>query len=150
MFSMSCAVRDGLSATAMGMQQQGQSAGQLGLQYASPLGMLKAELISAGMVNVSLDGFQPLPFAQLNTQLAFVGGMLAGGQLHGVLMTPVGVLMGAANVYRGRVGCVPLVWPLEALARPRGPVTAAWSTVPNPRPLNFVPTRLRLNSGLGR
>lgn len=99
MFSMSCAVRDSLSATAMGMHNQGQAAGQLGLQYASPLGMLKAELVSQGLVNVSLEGFQPLPFAQLNTQLAFVGGMLAGGQLSSVLMTPVGMLMANANVF---------------------------------------------------
>ena len=99
MFTISCAVRDSLSGTAMGMQNQGQTAGQLGLQYASPLGMLKAEMMSQGMVNVSLEGFQPLPAMQLNTQLGFVGGMLACGELKSVLMTPVGLLMGSANVF---------------------------------------------------
>merc|ERR1740124_875417 len=69
MFTMSCAVRDSLSTTVMGMQ------------------------------NVSLEGFQPLPIMQLNTVLGFVGGMLACGELKTVLMTPVGLLMGSANVF---------------------------------------------------
>jgi len=99
MFTMSCSVRDSLSTTVMGMQNQGQTAGQLGLQYASPLGMLKVEGASQGMVNVSLEGFQPLPIMQLNTVLGFVGGMLACGELKSVLMTPFGLLMGSANVF---------------------------------------------------
>ena len=41
------------------------------------------------MVNLSLEGFQPLPIMQLNTQLAFMSGMLVGGQLYSVLFTPV-------------------------------------------------------------
>jgi len=99
MFQMSVGLRDALSASSVGMINGGQAGGQVGLQYSSALGLLKAELASAGMWNISLEGFQPLPFAQLNTQLAFVGGMLAGGQVHSIVMTPVGVLMGAANVY---------------------------------------------------
>ena len=98
MFTMGCSVRDSLSTTVMGMQNQGQTAGQLGLQYASPLGMLKVEGASQGMVNVSLEGFQPLPIMQLNTVLGFVGGMLACGELKSVLMTPFGLLMGSAFV----------------------------------------------------
>ena len=73
MFTMSCSVRDSLATTAMAMQNQGQTAGQLGLQYASPLGMLKLEGASQGLVNVSLEGFQPLPFMSINTTLGFVG-----------------------------------------------------------------------------
>ena len=73
MFTMSCSVRDSLATTVMAMQNQGQTAGQLGLQYASPLGMLKLEGASQGLVNVSLEGFQPLPFMSINTTLGFVG-----------------------------------------------------------------------------
>lgn len=103
MLTMSCSVRDSMATTVMAMQNQGQTAGQLGLQYASPLGMLKLEGASQGLVNVTLEGFQPLPILSLNTTLGFVGGMLGCGELRSVLMTPVGMLMGMANIY-GQMG----------------------------------------------
>jgi len=73
MFTMSCSVRDSLATTVMAMQNQGQTAGQLGLQYASPLGMLKLEGWSHGQVDVTLEGFQPLDFMSIDTKLGFQG-----------------------------------------------------------------------------
>ena len=99
LFQAQVSVRDGLTSQGMGMMQGPAAFGQVGLQYASPLGNLKADLISQGVVNLSLDGFQPLPIMQLNTQLSFMSGMLVGGQLYSVLFTPVGVMTGGANLY---------------------------------------------------
>ena len=98
LFQASVSLRDGLATQGMGMMQGDSAFGQVGLQYASPLGNLKADLVSQGVVNLSLEGFQPLPMMQVGTQLNFMSGMLVGGQLTSVLFTPVGVMMGYASL----------------------------------------------------
>ena len=93
MFQASCAVRDSLSATGMGMVHPGGAGGQVGLGYASPLGMLEANVQSQGpnpsVVELALRGFQPLSFMQLSPKLAFMHGMLVGGEVETMLMPPL-------------------------------------------------------------
>lgn len=111
LFQTQVSVRDGMAAQGVGMMQQGSAFGQAGLQYASPLGMLKADLISQGVVNLSLEGFQPLPIMLLNTKLSFMSGMLVGGEMASVLFTPLGVMSGFANLYGQMSG--ELVLPIQ-------------------------------------
>ena len=56
------------------------------------------------MVNVSLEGFQPLPFLNCNLQLAFVPAGLAGGVLQTMMLTPVGMVMSCLNT-GGQMSC---------------------------------------------
>ena len=89
---------DRMSLQGMGMLGA-QPQGQIGTAYASRFGVLKAEMVSAGVLQTSLEGFQPLPLPlQLNTQLAFMPQGLAMGAVQGVLMTPVGVALGNLNL----------------------------------------------------
>jgi len=75
----------------------GQPQGQLGVSYQTRLGVLKAEMLSLGVLQTTLEGFQPLPFTQFTAQVAFCpGGAMGVGQA--VIMTPVGILMGSGNL----------------------------------------------------
>jgi len=49
-------------------------------------------------VQTSLENLSPLPFTSVNLQLAFMKQGLAMGAIQSVLMTPVGLLMGCANL----------------------------------------------------
>ena len=88
---------DGVNTSGMAILGAEQTHVQVGSQLLTSRGAVKAELMSNGMLQTSLEGFSPLPFTQFNTQLAFVPAGLAGGVVQGMLMTPVGMLMGCAN-----------------------------------------------------
>ena len=49
------------------------------------------------MLQTTLEGLQPLPFLNMNLQLAFVPSGLAGGVLQSMILTPVGMVMTALN-----------------------------------------------------
>lgn len=91
-------LRDGLSASTMGMLCDGGGMGSAGLTYATRFGALKAEVISQGVLQTTLEGFMPLPFMQLTTQLAFMPQGLAGGAMQSVVMCPIGAMMMSANL----------------------------------------------------
>lgn len=95
---LSTTLPGGLAASGMGALGPEQSQLQVGTQYMTRAGVLKAEFMSAGMLQTAFEGFSPLPFLQLNTQLAFCGQGLAMGVLQGLVLTPVGMIMGCANV----------------------------------------------------
>ena len=44
----------------------------MGLAYMTPFGALKADFLSMGLVQTSFEGFSPLPFMQLNTQVCML------------------------------------------------------------------------------
>ena len=96
-FSLNTALRDGVMTSGMAMLSENASQAQVGTQLQTSRGTLKAELVSQGMLQTSFEGFSPLPFVNLNTQLAFVPAGLAGGVLQTMLLTPVGVVMGCVN-----------------------------------------------------
>ena len=96
-FSLNTALRDGVMTSGMAMLSENASQAQVGTQLQTSRGTLKAELVSQGMLQTSFEGFSPLPFLNLNTQLAFVPAGLAGGVLQTMLLTPVGVVMGCVN-----------------------------------------------------
>ena len=83
--------------SAMAMLGADASQATVGTTLLTSYGQLKAELVSHGMLQTSFEGFQPLPMVNLNTQLAWVPQGLAGGVLQGVMLTPVGMLMGCVN-----------------------------------------------------
>lgn len=92
-------LRDGLSMSGMSMLQDGGGGmTQSGLTYATRFGALKAEVISQGVVQTTLEGFMPLPFMQVTTQLAFMPQGLAGGAMQSVIMCPIGAMMLSANL----------------------------------------------------
>ena len=91
-------VRNRLSVSGMGALMPPQPQAQVGMQYQTSQGVLKAELLSAGLLQASFEGFQPLPIMQVNTQLAFVQHGLAMGALQSVLMT----LAASFSVYEPR------------------------------------------------
>eukprot|EP00324_Dicrateria_rotunda_P000233 CAMPEP_0206167436 /NCGR_PEP_ID=MMETSP1474-20131121/28225_1 /ASSEMBLY_ACC=CAM_ASM_001110 /TAXON_ID=97495 /ORGANISM="Imantonia sp., Strain RCC918" /LENGTH=379 /DNA_ID=CAMNT_0053572083 /DNA_START=39 /DNA_END=1176 /DNA_ORIENTATION=+ len=94
---LSLAARDNLSLHGVGMFGQ-QSQAQLGINAMTPAGVLSAELISQGVVQLGLDGMCPLPFLQLSGQLAFMPQGLAGGMMQSVLMTPLGPVVTTAGL----------------------------------------------------
>ena len=57
-----------ISSTPLTTQVQG----QMGLAYITPFGALKADFLSMGLVQTSFEGFSPLPFMQLNTQVCML------------------------------------------------------------------------------
>lgn len=96
LFTMGTALREGVMMSGVGVIGEASSA-QVGTQVATPMGVLKAEVVSAGVLQTALEGFAPLPFLNFNTQLAFVPAGLAGGVLQSVMLTPVGMVMACAN-----------------------------------------------------
>ena len=97
MVMLNSSPREGVLTNAMAMLGAESSQGTVGTTLITNHGALKAELISHGMLQASFEGFSPLPFVQLNTQLAFLPQGLAGGVLQGVMVSPIGMLMGCAN-----------------------------------------------------
>jgi len=96
-FTLNTALRDGVMTSGMAMLSETSSQAQVGTQLVTSRGTLKAELVSQGMLQTSVEGFQPLPFLNVNLQLAFVPQGLAGGVLQTMLLTPVGMMMGYMN-----------------------------------------------------
>ena len=88
---------EGVMSTGMTMLGADHSMAQVGTQLLTSYGALKAELVSNGMLQTSLEGFSPLSILQLNTQLAFMPAGFAGGVLQALAFTPVGMLMGSVN-----------------------------------------------------
>jgi hypothetical protein len=88
---------DGVMTTGMAMFSEQGAQAQMGTQVVTSRGVLKADLVSHGMLQTSFEGFAPLPFMQFNTQLAFMPQGFAGGVLQGLMLTPVGMLMGCLN-----------------------------------------------------
>lgn len=103
-FSLSTTLRNGVTTSGMAMLSDSSSQAQVGTQLVTSYGAIKADLISAGMLQASFEGFSPLPFLQTNLQLAFVPQGLAGGVLQSMMLTPVGMLMGAVNTGGQMVG----------------------------------------------
>jgi len=101
---LNCSLSERMGVSSVGMLGREQSQGQLGLSYQTRLGVLKAELLTNGIVQTTLEGLQPLPFMQITTQAAFVKQGLAMGGLQTVCMTPVGFLMGSVNLM-GQMSC---------------------------------------------
>lgn len=99
MVMVNSTIREGLTAGGMAMTADGQSQAQVSTSYATRGGVLKAELASAGMVQLALEGCAPLPFLQLNSMVALMPQGLAGGMAQGMLLTPVGMVTGSANLY---------------------------------------------------
>jgi len=96
---VSLGLREGLGLSGMGMlADDGNGMLQSGLTYGTRFGALKAEVVSQGVLQTTLEGFMPLPFLQLTTQLAFMPQGLAGGAMQSVLMSPIGAIIGSANL----------------------------------------------------
>jgi len=92
-------LREGLNLSSMGMLQDGGGGmAQAGLTYQTRFGALKAEMISQGVLQTTLEGFTPLPCMQVTTQLAFMPQGFAGGAMNTVIMSPVGAVMLSANL----------------------------------------------------
>ena len=102
--SLSTSVRDGVMTSGMAMLGESGSQAQVGTQLMTSRGTLKADLISAGMLQTTIEGFPPLSFLNLNLQLAFVPQGLAGGVLQSMLLTPVGMVMSSINT-GGQMSC---------------------------------------------
>ena len=102
--SLSTSVRDGVMTSGMAMLGENGSQAQVGTHLMTSRGTLKADLISAGMLQTTIEGFQPLSFLNLNLQLAFVPQGLAGGVLQSMLLTPVGMVMSCINT-GGQMSC---------------------------------------------
>lgn len=97
MFTINSSPREGVMTNAMAMLGADASQASVGTQMLTSRGAVKAELVSHGMLQTSFEGFSPLPFMQLNTQLAFMPQGFAGGVLQSLVLTPVGMLMGCLN-----------------------------------------------------
>uniref|UniRef100_A0A7S0LP02 Uncharacterized protein n=1 Tax=Coccolithus braarudii TaxID=221442 RepID=A0A7S0LP02_9EUKA len=110
---MNYAFSDNVGLSSMCMLGKDQSQCQAGLAYQTRAGVLKAEMVSPGVLQTSLEGFSPLPFMQITTQAAFVQHGLAMGAAHAMLMTPVGYLMGAANLMGQLSGELVAALPIE-------------------------------------
>lgn len=90
--------RDGVTTSALGVFGSEQSHMQLGTQVETErFGVFKADLMPQGMLQTTMEGFSPLPFLGLNTQLAFVSQGFAGGVLQTMLMTPIAMISATAN-----------------------------------------------------
>lgn len=98
MANLAVSLREGFGASGMGMLHAEGGMATSGLTYATRLGALKAEVVSQGVLQTTLEGFMPLPFMQVTTQLLFMPQGLAGGAMQTVLMCPVGALMLSANL----------------------------------------------------
>ena len=90
-------VVDGVMTTAMAMMSPRGSQAIFGTTLATAYGNLKAELVSAGMLQATLEGFEPLPFMMSSLQLAFVGPVPVGGVLQNQMLTPIGLLFTNVN-----------------------------------------------------
>jgi len=101
--TLSSALRDGVNMTAQGIFGETSNA-MVGTQIFTSRGVLRADMVSQGVLQAALEGFAPLPFLNFSTQLAFVPAGLAGGMLQSMLMTPVGMLMGNVNT-GGQLSC---------------------------------------------
>jgi len=82
----------------MGILDKNMSQATLGLRAMTSRCALSMEAVSAGVVQLGVEGYSPLPFLQLNAQLAFVPIVPVGGQAQAVLMTPVGPLISSMNL----------------------------------------------------
>jgi len=96
-FSLSTALRDGVMTSGTSILSENSSQAQVGTQLVTSRGTLKAELVSAGMLQTTVEGFQPLSFVNMNLQLAFFPTGLAGGVLQTMLLTPVGMALASMN-----------------------------------------------------
>lgn len=97
MFMMNTEVQDGVGFNGMAILSPRGSQAILGTQVATSRGNLKAELVSQGLLQATVEGFPILPFAMSSLQLAFVGPMLAGGTLQAQIFTPFGLLFTNVN-----------------------------------------------------
>jgi hypothetical protein len=95
--AIAAAPREGVMTSATAVHSEQGSQAQVGTQLATPYGVLKAELVSQGVLQTTFEQFQPLPFLNCSLQLAFMGPMLAGGALSTMMLTPVGMLMSSVN-----------------------------------------------------
>ena len=84
--------------SAFGVTSNDGAQGQAGLSYNTRFGVLKAEMISMGVVQTSLEGLQLLPFTNISTQLAFMNRQLCMGGLQAALVTGIGVGVASVNL----------------------------------------------------
>lgn len=97
MLTVSTQLRDGVMSSGVAMLGDSSAQAQIATQVATSRGTLKAELVSQGLLQATIENFQLLPFMNSTLQLCFVGPMLAGGTLQNMLLTPVGMLQTLVN-----------------------------------------------------
>ena len=85
-------IKEGVSVNGMGMLAAEQSQAVLTGNYQTRHGALGATLVQPcgqpTMLQTTLEGFQPLPFMQLNSQLMFVNGVGLGMGMVNVILPP--------------------------------------------------------------
>ena len=96
-FSLSTALRDGVMTSGMAMLGESGSQAQVGTQLVTSRGVVKADLISQGMLQLGFMGFQPLPLINCTSQLLFSPSGFLGGQLQSMLFLPIGMMVGSIN-----------------------------------------------------
>lgn len=97
LLTLSTQLREGVMSSAVAMLGDTTAQAQIATQVATSRAMLKAELVSQGVLQASIENFQLLPILNSTLQLCFVGPMLAGGTLQNVMMTPIGMLQTMIN-----------------------------------------------------
>jgi hypothetical protein len=97
MLTIATQLREGVMSSGVAMIGENSAQAQIATQVATSRGTLKAELVSQGLLQATIENFQLLPILNSTLQLCFVGPMLAGGTLMNMLVTPVGMLQTYVN-----------------------------------------------------
>ena len=99
LFTITSQPLDGVVTSGLGMMSGDHTHAQVGTQYFTPFGALKAELMSNGMLQASFENFTLLyGMLQFNTKFLFSSaGQPVGGELQGIVGTPLGALVGSTN-----------------------------------------------------
>ena len=97
MLTIATQLREGVMSSGVAMLGDRSAQAQIATQVATSRGTLKAELVSQGLLQATIENFQLLPILNSTLQLCFVGPMLAGGTLMNMLVTPVGMLQTYVN-----------------------------------------------------
>ena len=97
MLTVATQLREGVMSSGVAMLGDTSAQAQIATQVATSRGTLKAELVSQGLLQATIENFPLLPILDSTLQLCFVGPMLAGGTLINTLLTPVGRLQAFVN-----------------------------------------------------